>query len=109
MKPMLKNIIIGLTLIVAVFVVYRFFAGDQEAALTSTAPITATAAEGDLLSLLLELRSITLSTDLLEDPTFLTLQDFTVDLTPEPVGRRNPFALIGAAEPTTEETEEDAN
>lgn len=109
MKPIIKNIIIGAVIVVAIFVVYKFFAGDQEEPLTSTTPQVATAAEGDLLSLLSELRSITLSTDLLNDPTFATLQDFTVNIAPQPVGRRNPFAVIGASEaPTvTDESETD--
>jgi hypothetical protein len=47
---------------------------------------------------LLQLKSLTLSDALLADAAFVTLQDFTVELAPEPIGRRNPFAPIGAIE-----------
>ena len=50
---------------------------------------------GDLIALLLELKSIKLDTAILQNPTFLTLQDFSVTLIPEPVGRVNPFAPLG--------------
>lgn len=107
MTPLIKNIIIGAAIIVGIFVIYNFFGGKQEAPLTSTAPTRTTAVEGDLLSLLLELRSITLSTDLLQDPAFATLQDFTVTISPEPVGRQNPFALVGAVAAPVALEEED--
>lgn len=99
MNPLIKKILIALGILIVVFVAYRmFFAKAPEAPLSSETPSGLPAEDGDLLSLLLQLKSITLSSDLLTDPTFVTLQDFTVKLVPEPVGRRNPFAAIGAVE-----------
>lgn len=99
MNPLLKKILIAVGILLVVFVAYRmFFASEPEAPLSSETVSGLPVEDGDLLSLLLQLKSLTLSDALLADPTFVTLQDFTVELAPEPVGRRNPFAVIGAAE-----------
>lgn len=45
----------------------------------------------DLLTLLARLRTTELDTSLFADPLFLGLRDFGVAITPQPVGRRNPF------------------
>jgi hypothetical protein len=99
MTPLIKKIIAGAAIVIVLFALYRiFFGGPEEAPLSSETPSGLPAGEeGDLLSLLLELRSITLSGAIFSDAAFQTLQDFTVNLVPEPVGRRNPFAPIGAA------------
>lgn len=110
MNPLLKKILIALVILVAVFAVYRiFFDREPEAPLSSETVSQLPSEDGDLLSLLIQLKSLTLSDALLTDPTFVTLQDFTVELAPEPVGRRNPFAPIGvneapSAEPTATTT-----
>lgn len=79
-----------------------FGGGESNEALTSqTVSGLAPEEGGDLIALLLELRSITLDTSVLSNPTFLTLQDFSVSLAPEPVGRPNPFAPIGVGAGTT--------
>jgi len=58
--------------------------------------------EREILSLLLELKSITLDTGVFESKAFNALKDFGVTLEPEPVRRVNPFAPIGVDEVTTE-------
>lgn len=45
----------------------------------------------DLLTLLARLKSTELDTSLFADPLFVGLRDFGVAITPQPVGRRNPF------------------
>jgi hypothetical protein len=103
MNPLLKKILIGVGLLAVLFFGYRaFFGGEEEATLSSETPSGLPADNADLLSLLLELKSITLSDELLRDQTFISLQDFTVQLKPEPVGRRNPFAVIGTPEPVAQ-------
>jgi len=57
--------------------------------------------EREILSLLLELKSITLDTGVFESKAFNALKDFGVTLEPEPVRRVNPFAPIGVDEVTT--------
>ena len=100
MNPTLKKVIIGVVVIAVAFVLYRAVAGGDEApALSSETPSGLPAEQGgDLLALLLQLRSITLADGVFSDAAFQSLQDFTVKLTPEPIGRRNPFAPIGAVE-----------
>lgn len=104
MNPLLKKILIALVILVAVVVIYRiFFIQEPEAPLSSETVSELSSEDGDLLSLLLQLKSLTLSDALLADAAFVTLQDFTVELAPEPIGRRNPFAPIGVNEaPPTE-------
>ena len=58
--------------------------------------------EKEILSLLLELRSIKLDVSMFESSAFKALKDFGVTLDPEPVSRPNPFAPIGSDE-TVEE------
>lgn len=51
----------------------------------------------DLLLTLSRLRSTKLDVSIFEDPVFSSLKDFGVEIAPQPVGRRNPFAVFGAA------------
>ncbi|MEK7579417.1 MAG: hypothetical protein AAB460_02730 [Patescibacteria group bacterium] len=98
MPPLIKKGIIVLVILILLFVAYKFFVQKDEAPALSTETSENLPAEagGDLLSLLLELRSLTLGGKVLSDPAFATLEDFTVSIPPEPIGRRNPFAPIGA-------------
>jgi hypothetical protein len=100
MNPLLKKILVGVGIAAVLFVLYRvFLVKEPEAPLSSETPSGLPAEQGgDLLSLLLELKSITLADAIFSDSAFQTLQDFTVKLAPEPIGRRNPFAPIGAVE-----------
>lgn len=91
-----KNIIIAVAIIAAGFVAYTFFfTGEPEPVLSTTGTGGGqTVVEQELISLLLELRTITLDTRLLDDPRFQSLRDFNQELIPEPTGRQNPFAPI---------------
>lgn len=60
---------------------------------------TEDAVDRDLVETLLTLRAITLSGTIFADPAFKALQDFGTTIVPEPVGRPNPFAPIGGAQP----------
>ena len=96
----IKKIIIGVVIVILLFGLYKAFSGgEEEAALSSETPSGLPAEQGGvLLSLLLELKSITLADAIFADAAFQTLEDFTVKLVPEPIGRRNPFAPIGTVE-----------
>ncbi len=92
-----KKLLIGAGVVAVLFVGWNMFSTDPlPEGLTSRSVSNLPAEEGgDLIALLLELKSIKLDTAILQNPTFLTLQDFSVTLIPEPVGRVNPFAPLG--------------
>lgn len=95
-----KNFIMIVIAAVVLFIGYNyFFAADDTTgpALTSntSGATTADLAEQELLSILLRLREINLDATVFEDELFRSLQDFSQELRPEPVGRNNPFAPIG--------------
>lgn len=50
----------------------------------------------ELLTLLLDIRSIKLNDSIFSEESFKSLEDFGQDIVPEPVGRENPFAQVGA-------------
>jgi hypothetical protein len=57
------------------------------------------------MALLERIESISFNKAVLTDPAFLSLEDRTVELTPEPAGRSNPFAPLGSAQaPVTTKT-----
>ncbi len=101
-----KKLLIAVGVIIVLLIGWNFFSGDSApAGLTSQSVSTLPSEEGgDLIALLLELKSIKLDTSLLQNSTFLTLQDFSVTLIPEPVGRANPFAPLGEDAPRTTPT-----
>jgi len=72
------------------------FSGEEGNVLTVLEPEGPGAAvERELLSTLLELRSLRLNEGIFNDPVFHSLRDFGQPLTPQPIGRNNPFAPIG--------------
>lgn len=92
-----------LVLIIA-FVLYGFFfAGGDDEVLVSESELPSEAVGADLLNLLLTLQSLTLDESIFENETFMALVDFGVELSPEPVGRPNPFAPLGVSSAPAEE------
>ncbi len=79
--------------------------GDAPPLLTTTSPEGATIqqqnADQEIIGTLLALRAVTLSGSILTDPSFMSLQDFGTTLVPEPIGRQNPFAPLGATRATS--------
>lgn len=59
--------------------------------------VSANPQEADLVQTLLALRTVSLSGTILTDPAFMSLHDFGTEIIPEPVGRPNPFAPLGAS------------
>lgn len=92
-----QNIIIIIGLIVVAFVAYTlFFTGaPQDALTTENIDPAESAVEQELISLLLQLRSIELDVALFSDTRFQSLEDFGQEIVNEPVGRTNPFAPLG--------------
>lgn len=58
--------------------------------------------DAELLSMLAKTRQIKLDASLFESPVFQSLQDFGQTISPQPLGRENPFApLPGTIVPKT--------
>lgn len=94
-----KWTLLGLGVIVAGFVWYASSGTSVPAKLLSTeaAGGGASPVDKNLLENLLTLRAVTLDGTILQDPAFLSLQDFGTQIVPEPIGRSDPFAPLGSA------------
>ncbi|MBY0539414.1 hypothetical protein K2P56_03215 [Patescibacteria group bacterium] len=90
-------ILVIVIVVIAFFAYSYFFTGKESsnAVLQEEQVSTATPADQDLISLLLELKSITLDEAIFSNQAFQSLEDFSQDLVNEPVGRVNPFAPLG--------------
>lgn len=105
----IKKIIIGLLAVGALLLAWFFLKGDGD--VPAAAPLAANdsadsedgllaasvaATEGrEILDLLNDLQNLSLDETIFTDPVFLSLQDFSQELSPEPKGRPDPFAPIG--------------
>lgn len=103
LKGNIKNIVILVVVLGAAFYLYSYFFGGNSS--TDALSVSGPAVEGggvgkDLLVILADLRTLKLDDSIFTDPSFRALKNFRVELTPEPVGRDNPFAPInGSASP----------
>src|SRR3989344_5263580 len=94
-----KRMVIGSAIIFVMLAAGFFYwlsgTGEQENLLTvlPSSPLDATLGR-DLLAALATLHSTKLDTSVFEDPVFLSLKDFSVEISAQPVGRRNPFAIF---------------
>lgn len=88
----IQNVVLVVVIVTLAFIAYSFFAGRQsDQVLTTTDASQVSAPDQDLIALLLELKSISLDNSIFSNPAFTSLQDFSQELVPEPVGRTNPF------------------
>ncbi len=104
------NIVIIILILAALVYGYMQFTASSEPATPeglSTASgvdavfpdgLTPATQQGDFVSLLLDLKQISLDTTFLASTVFTSLQDFSRDIAPQAIGRRNPFAPIGTSE-----------
>ncbi len=98
MSSLLKNILFALALAVILWIGYKLFIAPNDASLTPLDATVASQASRDtqeFLQTLQQLRDITLDGTVFDDARFQSLVDFRQTITPEPVGRPNPFAPIG--------------
>ena len=87
-------------------VIVVFFAGvawymlagtsGENPVLTSESPASAPPGAQDLVDSLIALRTVSLDGTIFANPAFQVLHDLTTPILPEPVGRPNPFASLGA-------------
>ena len=88
-----KGILIAIALFVLALWVYNAFFKDSSAALSTDK--SAQTVGGDVLDLYSSLKSVTLDQTLFSTALYRHLQDFSQDIPLQPVGRTNPFDLIG--------------
>lgn len=90
-----KKIIITLTVLVILFFAYGFFfKSDNTGSLVVTEDAISSkqfAAGKELISLLVDMKSLKLNQDVFQNNIFVNLQDFGLSIPPEPQGRVNPF------------------
>ena len=92
-----NKIVIGvLALLVGAGAWYGLSGSSSPTDLLVTEDFTTPSSESDkdLVSTLLQLRSVSLEGTIFSDPAFQGLQDFGSQIIPEPVGRPNPFAPL---------------
>ncbi len=96
-----KKIIIAGIIVFAVFAYAHAFQNETQAqepliALDTTSSGGGTNQQGqEILALLADLKKVRLDESIFSDPKFQELQDFSMELNPEPKGRPNPFAPLG--------------
>ncbi len=71
--------------------------GSTSSSLLTSETVNEKGPDGDLVSTLLALRAVKLDATLFTDPAFAGLKDFSTEIVPEPIGRPNPFAALGAS------------
>lgn len=88
-----KGTIIAIILIILGIVVYNFFIRNETIALPSGQE--ASQIGNEVVSLLGKLRAVNLDRAVFSSPDYLLLTDFSAEIQPQPVGRPNPFEVIG--------------
>jgi hypothetical protein len=94
-----KNILlVGALVIVAAVAYFTFFRADNTANDLTSVEVNQNLGVGQ--ELLIELNRLkalrAINKDIFTDPVFVTLEDYTEPVVPQPSGRTNPFAPIGS-------------
>ncbi len=96
-------------LTVTLFGFSNFANSANKDALLVSESISSGVVGNDLLVLLLELKALSLESEIFTDEAFINLKDFSTEIRPQPVGRNNPFASLGVDVEVFESVEEDEN
>ena len=91
-----KNQILLIGLVVVAIVGYFMLRGGSDPALTTSESGLSGTIGQELVIELNRLKSLqNIRLDVLKDPAFVSLQDYTQYVVPQPLGRANPLAPIG--------------
>lgn len=115
MSKLIKKAIILVVVVIIIAVFWNIFSGKKanNASLTviegdglALALTDDSIVEDTFLGTLLNISTLSLNDSVFGDPRFSSLQDFTVTLIPQPLGRTNPFLPAGTvvSTPTTTTT-----
>ncbi|MEK7510750.1 MAG: hypothetical protein AAB582_00740 [Patescibacteria group bacterium] len=91
-----RTVAIGIILAIVVIaaIAYTLMNDGTDETITVSDPAT-TESEANFITLASELDSIAFDASVLSDPRFTSLVNINTAITPEPVGRSNPFSPIG--------------
>lgn len=91
-----KLLVVVAGLLVAGGIWYGLSASPASPGIVAT-PTSGNPADQGIVAILLTLRAVKLDGTILNDPSFVSLKDFSTQIVPEPVGRDNPFAPLGTS------------
>ena len=91
------NILFSSMMILVCFFAYQYWAGAEvsNSQLISVKDSSVGSVGNETLKLLAELRTLVLDEDIFVDKVFQNLEDFSMELQLQPIGRNNPFAPVG--------------
>lgn len=97
MSPIIKNIIIVLVIAGVGFFGYNYLTRKDTSSdsLIQQESVNTSKMGAEVLTALNQLKTLKLDSAIFKDEVFVSLQDFSKPLSPEPVGRVNPFSPIG--------------
>ncbi len=100
MLKSIKNkggLLFGSMMILVCFFAYQYWAGAEasNSQLISVKDSSVGGVGSETLKLLAELRNLVLDEDIFVDKVFQNLEDFSMELQLQPIGRNNPFAPVG--------------
>lgn len=93
-----NNIVIAFLALIAVsaFGAFYLMREPEDDGLLSVEMAGGAGVSSELLTTLIELKSLRFNTSVLESPALNTLKDFSREIPQEPKGRPNPFAPVGS-------------
>lgn len=95
-----NKVIIVITLLIAAFVVFVYFKNNSidssGSSIVAEQKVAEFAGAREILSLLNRMSTVKLDDSIFSDKSFISLNDTTVVLVSQPVGRNNPFAPLGS-------------
>lgn len=98
-KDFIKNIVITIVIIIVVFALYFFFfrgngTSDDSGLSVESVVGNSSTVDKSLITLLLEMKSVKLDEEFFSSAVFQSLNDYSIKIEPQEVGRTNPFAPL---------------
>jgi len=96
----MKNIIIIAVIIGAMYIGYKtFFTEPEGSNLLKVQNVSSTQILGtDIIKAINQINSLQLDSSVFSDPVFLSLEDRSQVIAPQPRGKNNPFSILGAGQ-----------
>lgn len=95
MKSLEKHKVTIIAIIVFIAAIYLYNTFLKGESIVTPDDGAAQTVGADLIALTDKLRSVTLNAELFSSPLYKALNDFSVSIPEQPIGRTNPFEIIG--------------